>query len=585
MKRTYIYNVRDSFVVAEINRRKGEQMIHRTRKKKNILIIFVLVLSLFAPVFFCPETADAAVKITKVTFSNVGSKHTLKKGEKKKIKIKFSPSDASSKKLKWRSSKPSVVYVSSKGTIKAKKKGTATITATAKDGSKKKDSVKITVGKKVKKVAWKNASSKKNIYKGKSFDFNSKCTPSSASNRSVKYETSNKSIATVTSKGIVKGKKNGTTTIKATTTDGTKKTVSCKVTVKTRVTSVKLSSGNLYDLANNGGIDAAGKTKFSYTAYPSSASSKSVKWTSSNTAVASVDSKGYVTAEGPGSAKITVKAKDGSGKYSSKTVTVRNIDKNSEVVFVAHRGYRGLAPENSIPAFQLAVSNGFEAVETDVWENKNGNIVLFHDEYLGRMCSATSKRIKDLADSEIEQYPLTAGVNIGNYDNLIIPGFQGFLDNIGTKPAVIEIKDTDITNFSDDNYDNIDEIIDAVVGREGSMVISFYRDVLQKVKERAVERNLEVTAMLLMSDSERTTDQNIYSVKDGVDKCKKVEDDEFDIDIISVRYDMIEAEDVTYAHENDVKVGVWTVNDAGAAVKMMGWGVDYITSDCKLFYN
>lgn len=48
---------------------------------------------------------------------------------------------------------------------------------------------------------------------------------------------------------------------------------------------------------------------------------------------------------------------------------------------------------------------------------------------------------------------------------------------------------------------------------------------------------------------------------------------------------MIEAEDVTYAHENDVKVGVWTVNDAGAAVKMMGWGVDYITSDCKLFYN
>lgn len=553
-------------------------MIDRAIKKKNIFIISIIVLSLFAPMFFYPETADAAVKITKVTFSNVGSKHTLKKGEKKKIKIKFSPSDATSKKLKWKSSKPSVVYVSKKGTIKAKKKGTATITATAKDGSKKKDSVKITVGKKVKKVAWKNASSKKTIYKGKSFDFNSKCTPSSASNRSVKYETSNKSIATVTSKGIVKGKKNGTATIKATTTDGTKKTVSCKVTIKTRVTSVKLSSGNLYALANNGGIDAAGKTKFSYTVYPSSASNKSVKWTSSNTAVASVDSKGYVTARGPGSAKITVKAKDGSGKYSSKTVKVHNIDKNSDVVFVAHRGYRGFAPENSIPAFREAVENGFEAVETDVWENKDGNIVLFHDEYLGRMCSAPSKRIKDLADSEIEKYPLTAGVNIGDYvdPTPTIPDFQEFLENIGTKPAVIEIKDTNISDG------NIDAIIDEVSGRPGSMVISFYRNVLEKVKQRAQLKNVEVTTMLLMSDSERTTEQNIYSVKDGVNVCK---DDEIDIDIISARYDMIGAEDVIYAHENDVKVGVWTVNDAGVALKMMGWGVDYITSDCKLFYN
>jgi len=551
-------------------------MIDRAIKKKNIFIITIMVLSLFAPMFFYPETADAAVKITKVTFSNVGSKHTLKKGEKKKIKIKFSPSDATSKKLKWKSSKPSVVYVSKNGTIKAKKKGTATITATAKDGSKKKDSVKITVGKKVKKVAWKNASSKKTIYKGKSFDFNSKCTPSSASNRSVKYETSNKSIATVTSKGIVKGKKNGTVTIKATTTDGTKKTVSCKVTIKTRVTSVKLSSGNLYALANNGGIDAAGKTKFSYTVYPSSASNKSVKWTSSNTAVALVDCNGYVTAQGPGSAKITVKAKDGSGKYSSKTVTVHNIDKNSSAVFVAHRGYRGLAPENSIPAFREAYEKGFGAVETDVWENKDGSIVLFHDEYLGRMCSAPSKRVKDLTNDQIEEYPLTAGVNIENYENLIIPGFQEFLENIGTKPAVIEIKDTNISDG------NIDAIIDEVSGRPGSMVISFYRNVLEKVKQRAQLKNVEVTTMLLMSDSERTTEQNIYSVKDGVNVCK---DDEIDIDIISARYDMIGAEDVIYAHENDVKVGVWTVNDAGIALNMMGWGVDYITSDCKLFYN
>ncbi|MBQ9014992.1 MAG: Ig-like domain-containing protein [Firmicutes bacterium] len=68
----------------------------------------------------------------------------MKKGKKKTLKATVSPSNAANKAVTWKSSNKKVATVTSKGVVKAKKKGKATITVTTKDG-KKKATCKITV--------------------------------------------------------------------------------------------------------------------------------------------------------------------------------------------------------------------------------------------------------------------------------------------------------------------------------------------------------------------------------------------------------------------------------------------------------
>ena len=90
-------------------------------------------------------TVTCGTQIKKISFANVKSGAKLKVGKSKTLKVKFKPSNASVKKLTWKSSNKKVLTVSKNGKIKAKKPGTAKITATTTDGSKKKITVKIKV--------------------------------------------------------------------------------------------------------------------------------------------------------------------------------------------------------------------------------------------------------------------------------------------------------------------------------------------------------------------------------------------------------------------------------------------------------
>ena len=79
---------------------------------------------------------------------------------------------------------------------------------------------------------WKKINKKTaGLVKGKTLTLKATVSPSNATNKSVTWKTSNKNIATVTSKGVAKGAKRGTATITVTTKDG-KKAATCKVTVK-----------------------------------------------------------------------------------------------------------------------------------------------------------------------------------------------------------------------------------------------------------------------------------------------------------------------------------------------------------------
>lgn len=90
------------------------------------------------------KAGKKAVKVTKV---KITGKKTMKVKKSQTLKAVAAPATAANQKVTWKSSNKKVATVNSKGKVTAKKKGTVTITATAKDGSKKKASIKIKVNK------------------------------------------------------------------------------------------------------------------------------------------------------------------------------------------------------------------------------------------------------------------------------------------------------------------------------------------------------------------------------------------------------------------------------------------------------
>lgn len=139
--------------------------------------------------------------------------------------------------------------------------------------------------------------------------------PSTAS-KTVTFKSSDKKVATVTKKGIVKGKKAGTVVITATSKKDNNVKAKIKITVKNvKPTSVSLNKNSMT-------LSVMGKTQvIKTTLRPVGVYNKGLIYTSSNPEVVVVSKKGVVTAKSPGTAKITVKTKE-NGKKSVCTVTV-----------------------------------------------------------------------------------------------------------------------------------------------------------------------------------------------------------------------------------------------------------------------
>ena len=200
---------------------------------KRILAI-VIAAAVAVSILTVPEAEVSAAtgKVKSVAVTNLPAKQlTLKKGKSFTLKTKVSISGKKvSKAVTYKSSNKKVATVNAKGKITAKKKGKAVITVISKANKKKTVKIKVTVGTPVTKV--KLNKTKANLNVGKSLTLKATVTPKKASSKAVVWKSSNKKVATVTSKGVVKAKKAGTVKITATAKDGSGKKATCKVTVK-----------------------------------------------------------------------------------------------------------------------------------------------------------------------------------------------------------------------------------------------------------------------------------------------------------------------------------------------------------------
>lgn len=195
-----------------------------------------------------PKTTNvsaATKKVKKLSFKKKG--YVMKSAGRwmnVRIRLNFSPKSSKTKNLTYKTSNKKIATVSKTGILRTKKKGTVTITAIAKNNKKAKATMTLTVGKVVKTLKFKEGT-KKTVTAGSKFTLHPTYKPKDAATKAVTWKSSNTKVATVSSKGKVTTKKDGTVTITATAKDAGKKKATFKVTVKKKPeTLTPVASGN-----------------------------------------------------------------------------------------------------------------------------------------------------------------------------------------------------------------------------------------------------------------------------------------------------------------------------------------------------
>ena len=218
------------------------------------------------------------------------------------------PEDATDGKVIWDSTDYTVASVNSSGVVTAKGIGTCEITATA---GGKSASCSVSVGTKAVTDITLDYSSQ-SLYIGGVFALAATVKPDDAADPSITWSSSDTSVATVNSSGVVTAKRIGTCTITASAGD---KSATCSITVnpdpEIKVESVRLSIGMDAVIVMYVGDTSVLNANVS----PSNADNKSVTWQSSDSSVATVSSTGKVTAVAVGEATITITASDKSDSF------------------------------------------------------------------------------------------------------------------------------------------------------------------------------------------------------------------------------------------------------------------------------
>lgn len=538
-------------------------MQEKNFKKFAVLFSAVMILSGAAlRIYYGPVMAKAAVRTRSLKIKGQDKGYLINRKEKKKLRLLVKPSGISRKKIKWKSSKKSVVSVTQKGVIKGKKYGTAYITAKAVDGSRRKAKIRIQVGRKVKKVSL--------PAKSLALDINAQTTlpavvtPMDATEGTVKYKSSNKKVVSVSQSGVVKARAKGTAVITASSMDGTDKKALCKVTVRIPSQAVALDAEDLpvrVPVGDTVEIDASVK--------PSNASNKAVKYSSSNPKVAKVSQTGTVTGLSEGTITLKAKAADGRSSASVK-VEVYEMEVRDKKM-IAHRGYSSRAPENTLPAFRLAVESGFWGVECDVHKTWDGKFVVMHDDNLARMCGYNVK-IEALTLEEIKEYPIIAGEKISSYPELQVPSLEEYLavmaGNSKVHP-VIELKDV----YTEKELEEIVELVRdyGLLGR--TLFISIYQTNL------IVLQNMEILKEGQLQYVYGAEEVNRVVEIDGatVDWCIEHEID------LDARYNLLTESAVSRLHKGGRLVNAWTVNELGDAYMMFHeYKIDMLTTEKML---
>ncbi|MCM8818322.1 MAG: glycerophosphodiester phosphodiesterase [Candidatus Omnitrophica bacterium] len=220
-----------------------------------------------------------------------------------------------------------------------------------------------------------------------------------------------------------------------------------------------------------------------------------------------------------------------------------------DIIVVGHRGFSGKYPENTILSFKKAVELGVDFIELDVWETKDGKIIVIHDDRLDRTTNGTGL-IKDMTYKEIKKYD--AGVKFG-FPGERVPLLDDVFEEIGDKVKIlIEIKGCDINKLI--------KLIKKYKMEEKVIVGSFNFEYLKKIRKKIPE----IPSALISG----------FVPYDYLKECIKL-----GIRKLDIEFHHLDKEIVKNLISMGFLVNTWTPNSEEDLRKVISYGVQFITTD------
>ena len=237
-----------------------------------------------------------------------------------------------------------------------------------------------------------------------------------------------------------------------------------------------------------------------------------------------------------------------------------------DILLYAHRGSTVLAPENTLPAFELALSHGADIMEIDVRLSRDGHVVVFHDERVERTCNAQG-RVADFTLAQLKQ--LDAAYHF------VDPHGQHYRDK-GTRvlslaelfellpgtPINIDIKDNShiAAEAVARTIEHADRCSTVNVGSFHAPALNHFRQLLPQVTTAATQS--EVAQLYF---------------KRGLYTAVKFEFLQIPLSYMGIP--LATSSFISHAKQRDIKAVYWTINDRKTMQRLINRGVSGIVTD------
>ncbi|MFN2425833.1 MAG: glycerophosphodiester phosphodiesterase [Candidatus Binatia bacterium] len=237
----------------------------------------------------------------------------------------------------------------------------------------------------------------------------------------------------------------------------------------------------------------------------------------------------------------------------------------------AHRGASGTAPENTIEAFLEGIAAGADRLELDVHASADGHLVVFHDETLVRTTGA-SGFLRERTLAELKK--LDAGYHFeiepGRYPyrgkGVRIPTLAEVLEAFPDVSLNVEVKYDDGTTV-EAFYD----VLDRHGARDRVLAAAFEDPIVKRLRAVAPETVTSLSAEEVAEFFGRCISDSLHDyVPPG--KALQVPPSHENIEIVTPQF-------VKAAHDLDMEVHVWTINDEAEMDRLLDLGIDGLMSD------
>ena len=214
------------------------------------------------------------------------------------------------------------------------------------------------------------------------------------------------------------------------------------------------------------------------------------------------------------------------------------------VLKIAHRGARAYEPENTLRSFNKAIEYGVDAIELDVRKTKDNEIIVIHSADVNKTTNGNGK-VNELTLEQIKK--------LVTEKDEPVPTLEEVLDSIGKKVKIlIEIKEKGIEEKTISLIQK-KKLLDKVI------IISFHEEVLKKVRE--INDQVETGLVYVRHKN---------PIKTALDLKAQY--------LLSL-YRFTYSKNIEKAHENGLKIIVWTINNKEEAIEYRNKGVDGIATD------